>query len=95
MKRRKKEKKVCLVSEDMTHFTTITKDGSREPTKWEVLRTAYYIILYGIKGKGLTRKRLISSLIRFKAAPWKASQASWEIKRDTAPTPLASESDTE
>lgn len=89
-------KHILLCTEDMSSVTTIVaRGGSREPTKWEVLKSAYYLWRHFSKGKGLSRNFFSNALTKFKAAPWKASQASWEKDTTTAPEPSASDSDTE
>lgn len=84
-----------LYEKDMSHVTAITKDAIREPTKWEVLKAAYYLWRHLSKGKGLSRNFFTNALAKFRAAPWKASHASQEKETTTAPEPSASHSDTE
>jgi len=96
MKRKNKiPKKVCVVTMDMTHFTTITKEGSREPTKWEVLRVAFFRLLYFRSGSGSFRKLLTSLWMRFKAASWKAGQVTPLNEGNTTPESSLSVNDTE
>lgn len=89
-------KHILLMAEDMSSVKTIVaRGGRREPTKWEVLKAAYYLWRHFSKGKGLSRNFFTNTWAKFKAAPWKASQASWEKETTTAPEPSASDSDTE
>ena len=87
-------RKVYQTNEDMSLIATITKDGSREPTKWEVLRLAYHMLRYS-RGKGSARKVLISAFAKLRAAPWKASHASWLNDTMKAPDAATSARDTE
>lgn len=84
-----------LYEEDMSHVTAITKDAIREPTKWEVLKAAYYLWRHLRKGKGLSRNVFTNTWALLRAAPWKASHASRVKETTTAPEPSASHSDTE
>lgn len=90
-------KHILLCTEDMSSVTTIVaRGGSREPTKWEVLKATYYLWRHFSKGKGLSRNFFTNAFTKFKAAPWKASHASWE--KDTEKVSEADEplhSDTE
>lgn len=90
-------KHILLCVEDMSSVTTIVaRGGSREPTKWEVLKAAYHLWRHLSKGKGLSRNFFSNAFTKFKAAPWKASHASWE--KDTEKASEADEplhSDTE
>lgn len=78
-------KHILLCTEDMSSVTTIVaRGGSREPTKWEVLKSAYYLWRHFSKGKGLSRNFFSNAFTKFKAAPWKASHASWEKDTENA-----------
>lgn len=89
-------KHILLCAEDMSSVITIVASGGRrEPTKWEVLKSAYHLWRHLSKGKGLSRNFFTNALAKFRAAPWKASQASWEKETTTVPEPSASDSDTE
>ena len=89
-------KHILLCTEDMSSVTTIVaRGGSREPTKWEALKSAYYLWRHFSKGKGLSRNFFTNTWALLRTAPWKASQASWEKETTTAPEPSASHSDTE
>lgn len=85
---------VCLVTDDMRDISIVSKEGTREPTKLEVVRALYIMLRYPSKGKGLFKKRLTSAWTKFWAAPWKASQASWLQETLTTPEPPLSSSDT-
>lgn len=84
-----------LYEKDMSHVTVITKDAIREPTKWEVLKSAYYLWRHFSKGKGLSRNFFTNTWALLRTAPWKASHASRVKETTTAPEPSASDSDTE
>lgn len=89
-------KHILLCAENMSSVKTIVASGGRrEPTKWEVLKAAYYLWRHLSKGKGLSRNFFTNTWALLRTAPWKASQASWEKETTTAPEPSASHSDTE
>lgn len=89
-----KPNKVLLCNDDMTYLATVTKHGSRKPTKWEVLRCACILLRYRSKGKGSARKLLSSVWTKFRAATWKAGQVSSAKEMETAPELFTSASDT-
>lgn len=80
------------MANDMSDIRIICQNGTRTPTKYEVIRALFLLVFYGRKEKGLLMKRLSSAWTKFCAAPLKASQASWLQETLTEPVPRTSSS---